>query len=139
MATLRFLAIILPCQAVGEILAAQVALPVPGSVIGMALLLGWLAWWGGPPAEVEEIILGLLRHMSLLFVPAGVGVIVHLALLGQSALAVVVAVIVSTLLTIVVTGLVMQTLGKRAARTRNAALAAGRVPTRRMQPDRLRR
>lgn len=134
MATLRFLAIILLCQAAGEILAAQVAVPVPGSVIGMALLLGWLAWSGGPPAEVEEVILGLLRHMSLLFVPAGVGVIVHLALLGQSALALVVAVFVSTLLTIVVTGLVMQTLLKRAARARSVALSAGR-----MQPDRMQR
>jgi holin-like protein len=105
----------------------------------MGLLLGWLAWSGGPPQEVEELILGLLRHMSLLFVPAGVGVIVHLTVLGQSALAVIIAVFVSTTLTIIVTGLVMQVLGKRASRTRVAVLAASRVQPGQIQPDRLQR
>lgn len=126
MATFRFLALILLCLGVGEFLVAQLTAPVPGAVVGMGLLLAWLAWSGGPGDEVEETVLGLLRHMSLLFVPAGVGIIVYISALGESALGLIVAITVSTLLTIAVVGRVMQSICRRTAATPQA----GREPDR---------
>lgn len=134
MTTLRFLALILLCLGVGELLVAQLTAPVPGAVVGMGLLLGWLAWRGGPAPEIEATILGLLRHMSLLFVPAGVGIIVHFATLGQSAFGVIVAIVVSTLLTIAVAGLVMDSFCRRSATGRSTVESAlARPPATRPQ------
>jgi holin-like protein len=55
----------------------------------------------------------LLSHLSLLFVPAGVGVMLHAELIGSELLPIAGSVIVATMLTIVVTAWVMQLLGRR--------------------------
>ena len=55
---------------------------------------------------------GLLQHLSLLFVPAGVGVITQLDVLGRNWLPVLVALVVSTALGLLVTGWVMQRLAQ---------------------------
>ena len=57
---------------------------------------------------VREPVLTLLSHLSLLFVPAGVGVMLHLRRLADEALAVGVALVASTALSIVVTALVVE-------------------------------
>jgi holin-like protein len=59
-------------------------------------------------AALREPVLALLSHLSLLFVPAGVGVMLHLRRLADEALAVGVALVVSTALSIVVTALVVE-------------------------------
>jgi putative effector of murein hydrolase LrgA (UPF0299 family) len=72
------LTLLLACQLVGEALARLFALPVPGPVIGMALLFLGLrlrpaaALDGTPLATVAGV---LLAHLSLLFVPAGTGIV----------------------------------------------------------------
>jgi holin-like protein len=101
------LATLLVFQAVGEVLSFALGLPVPGPVIGMALLLGYL-WLR--PAAVEPLrptSVELLRHLSLLFVPAGVGIMVHVARLAHEWLPIVVALVASTALAIVVTAFVV--------------------------------
>ena len=55
----------------------------------------------------------LLNNLSLLFVPAGVGVMVHFELLGDDAWPLSVALVVSTVLTIVITALVMLLLNRK--------------------------
>ena len=60
----------------------------------------------------------LLRWLGLLFVPAGVGVVVYLDVLRTRWLPVTVALVVSTLLTFAVTALILQTWQRRAGRTR---------------------
>lgn len=88
--------ILLACQLVGEMLARGLALPVPGPVLGMALLL--VACLALP--RIAQIVLptaqGILAHLSLLFVPAGVGVISHLDVLGGSGPALMVVLVAST-------------------------------------------
>jgi holin-like protein len=69
--------ILLVFQLIGEVLAQLFALPVPGPVIGMALLFVALALRGGPSVELRDTAQNLLQHLSLLFVPAGVGVMLH--------------------------------------------------------------
>lgn len=100
------------CQFVGEVLARAVGLAIPGPVIGLVLLVTIFAVRGGPDEAMRSTSAGLLRHLSLLFVPAGVGVITQLDPLGRDWMAVVVAIVVSTGLGLGVTALVMQRLGK---------------------------
>lgn len=100
--------VLLGCQLVGEAFAAVTGLPVPGPVVGMLVLFLVLLAHGDVPVGLATTTEGLLSHMSLLFVPAGVGVMVHLRLLAAEALPIVVALVGSTVLTIAVTALVMK-------------------------------
>lgn len=102
------LATLLVFQAIGEVLSYTLQLPVPGPVIGMALLVGWLRFKPGAYAQLREASLGLLRHLSLLFVPAGVGVMLHTGRLAAEWLPILVALVASTALTIAVTALVTE-------------------------------
>lgn len=89
------LATLLVFQLLGEALVRVLAAPVPGPVLGLALLLLVLrpAWL----AAIRPTAQTLLQHLSLLFVPAGVGVMLHLQRLGDEALAIGVALVLSTL------------------------------------------
>lgn len=107
---LKFVALLLICQLIGESFVVWAGLPVPGPVVGMALLFAGLALYGKVPDGLGRVVDGLLSHLSLLFVPAGVGVMLHIAMLRDEWLAVSVALVLSTLLTIVTTGLVMTAL-----------------------------
>ena len=109
---LRALTTLIACQLAGEVIARAMALPLPGPVLGLVLLLGLLLVRGGPDAEMRDASGGLLRHLSLLFVPAGVGVVTQLDALAQDWAAIAVAIVVSTALGLAVTGLVMQRLSR---------------------------
>ncbi|WP_101066846.1 CidA/LrgA family protein [Roseovarius salinarum] len=105
---LPYLTLIFACQLVGETLTGVFALPVPGPVVGMVLLLCYLMVRGSAPEDLERTADGLLSAMSLLFVPAGAGVILHFRLLGEGLLPLGGALIASTLLAIAVTALLMR-------------------------------
>ena len=68
---LQALTLILICQLAGELVVRVAGLPVPGPVLGMLLLLGWLFLRDGISPEMERTTTALLDHLSLLFVPAG--------------------------------------------------------------------
>jgi len=101
-------------QLLGESLVFWLALPVPGPVVGMAALLMALAVWRALRATLKPTAGQLLQHLSLLFVPAGVGVMLHLRRLGDEALAIGVALVLSTLVGLAVTALTMDWLMRRA-------------------------
>lgn len=104
------LTVLLVCQLVGELVVASLKLPVPGPVIGMALLFTGLVIRGGIPEDLAKAGDGLLSSLSLLFVPAGVGVMLHAPLLARDWAAISGALIGSTLATIAVTAWVMRKL-----------------------------
>lgn len=106
------LTVLLIFQLIGTIIAHAAGWPIPGPVIGLVLLLGLLAWRGGPSARLHETSQGLLRQLGLLFVPAGVGIVDELHVLKVDALAIAVAVPISTLLALAVTGFLMQLMTK---------------------------
>ncbi|MXP62521.1 CidA/LrgA family protein [Roseomonas sp. M0104] len=117
------LAILLGCQLVGEVLARSLHMPVPGPVIGMALLfLGLLArdqLWPraarpdpGTPG-LGQVADALLGSLGLLFVPAGLGVVVYGPQLARSWAPLSLAIVVGTLLCIAFTGRVAQALMRR--------------------------
>jgi putative effector of murein hydrolase LrgA (UPF0299 family) len=105
-------AALLLCQLAGEALARGLNLPAPGPVIGMALMIGVLALRERVsnvlPQEindggVERVSKNILAHLSLLFVPAGVGVVQNLDLFARHGFALAIALVVSTFLALVVT------------------------------------
>jgi putative effector of murein hydrolase LrgA (UPF0299 family) len=97
-------------QCLGEGVVFVTGLPIPGPVVGMLLLFAALLAWPGLHKVVEATAGELLRHLSLLFVPAGVGIMVAAASVQGYWLAIVVALVASTVLTLAVTALVLQAL-----------------------------
>lgn len=112
---LQTLATLLVFQAIGEALSYALKLPVPGPVVGMALLLCWLLLDANAAERMRATSLELLKHLSLLFVPAGVGVMLHVSRLADEGLAVGIALVASTLLAIAVTALVIHWMSPRFA------------------------
>jgi len=104
--------LLLVFQLVGEVLVLVTGLPVPGPVVGMLLLFVSLALRGTAPQWLRDSCQGLLAHLSLLFVPAGVGVLLHFERLGAEWLPIAVALVASTVITIGVTALAMRALQK---------------------------
>ena len=107
-------------QLVGEAMARALNLPVPGPVLGMLFLFIALALRGGPDEALQSTSQGLLQHLSLLFVPAGTGIMVHLHRVGAEWLPLLLSLLISTAATLVVTALVMK-LTMRRPRTEDAA------------------
>jgi holin-like protein len=103
----RALAVLLICQLAGTIIQEGTGLPVPGPVLGLVMLLAWFLWAGGPVPHVRGAAQGLLKYLGLLFVPAGVGVVTEWQEIKANALAIAVAIPVSTLLGLLVTGVLM--------------------------------
>lgn len=109
---LGYLTLIFCCQLIGELLATATGLPVPGPVCGMLILLAGLMVHDSIPADLAGVSSGLLDNLSLLFIPAGVGVMLHANLLARDWLPLSVALIVSTGLTIAVTAMTMTWLSR---------------------------
>jgi holin-like protein len=106
MNALRGLALLLLFQAAGEGLVYALALPFPGPVIGLALLLPALGWSRiREPIEAAASI--LLAHLSLLFVPIGVGVITHLEMVSRYGMQLLGVLLVSTWFGLAVTAWVL--------------------------------
>jgi holin-like protein len=106
------LSLILLCQLAGEVFVRGLNLPMPGPVIGLMLLLVLLlardrfkVLARGPLQGdgVENASRGLLAHLSLLFVPAGVGVVQKLDLIAEHGIAIIVILAASVVVTLVVT------------------------------------
>lgn len=104
------LTVLLVYQLIGEVIVQFTRLPVPGPVIGMLLLFLTLSMRGKLAEPLSDTANGILQHLSLLFVPAGVGVMVHFARVSGEWLPIIVAVLISTALAIAVTALVMRVL-----------------------------
>src|SRR6202045_2050244 len=106
------LSLILLCQLTGEVFVRGFGLPMPGPVVGLLLLLLLLlardrfaALARGPLHQdgVENASRGLLAHLSLLFVPAGVGVVQKLDLVAAHGIAIVVVLLLSVVVTLLAT------------------------------------
>ncbi|HET7229475.1 MAG TPA: CidA/LrgA family protein [Longimicrobium sp.] len=97
----------------GNAVSALLHLPLPGSVLGLVMLAAALHFrvvrpeWVRPAAEV------LIRHMSLLYIPPGVGVMVYFGLIRREWLALVAAGVVGTVAVMLVVGLLQQRMERR--------------------------
>lgn len=103
------LALMLGCQLAGELLARATGAPWPGPVLGLLFVVGLLAI-GVARTALAAAAEVLLAHLSLLFVPVGVGVITHLDELARHGLALTVILLLSTWVGLAVTALVLRAL-----------------------------
>lgn len=104
---LRGVAYLLLFQCLGELLSRGLKAPLPGPVLGLlALLLALnLPAIRQPVAAAADL---LLAHLSLLFIPVGVGVMTHLALVSQYGLRMLLVITLSTWIGLAVTALVLK-------------------------------
>ncbi|WP_371374938.1 CidA/LrgA family protein [Thalassotalea aquiviva] len=102
------LAVLLIFQLLGEVAVAYFELPVTGPVAGMLLLFACLVIRGKVGKKLGSASTHLLSHLSLLFVPAGVGLMMYFQILQQHWLAIVVALVLSTIIMLVANALIMQ-------------------------------
>ena len=123
------LSLILLCQLAGEGFVRGLALPMPGPVVGLVLLLLLLvvrdrfAVLARGPLQgggVENASRGLLAHLSLLFVPAGVGVVQKLDLIAAHGIAIVIVLLVSVIMTLLATVATFLAVSRLTARGRGA-------------------
>ncbi len=110
---LKAVTILLVFQLVGEVTVRALTLPIPGPVVGMLLLFLLLTIRGAPSPSLLRTAHGLLQQLSLLYVPAGVGIMVHFSLIRREWPAILLALVLSTTLTLVLTALTMQWLVAR--------------------------
>jgi len=108
-------------QLAGEFLARSLSLPVPGSVLGMLLLFLTFCVRKTIPDHLKQTAPALLSHLSLLFIPAGVGVILLGSVLGAYGLPLLLLTLVSTLLTWLASAFLLHYLSSRQRRMRGAA------------------
>lgn len=116
--------LLLACQMAGEAVVRVLALPVPGPVLGMALLFVLIAVRGAmlPTSQRDEmgylnnVSNTLLANFSLMFLPAGVGIIQQGPVLAANWLGLVVAIAVSSILSLAITGWVFVAVSRMLAR-----------------------
>jgi holin-like protein len=123
------LSLILLCQLAGEVIVRGLGLPLPGPVLGLLLLLLLLlardrfsGLARGPLQQdgVESASRGLLANLSLLFVPAGVGVVQKLDLVAEHGIAFAAVLAISVVATLLVTVATFLVASRLMARGRSA-------------------
>ncbi len=97
---------------IGNVISEGLALPVPGSVIGMVLLFIALLVNKGVPEDIGKVSDGLIAHIGLLFVPAGAGISLYLGMIAENWLVIVLASLGSTVLTLAFVAIVFKLLSK---------------------------
>lgn len=108
------IAALLLMQLAGTLLAQFMHIPLPGPVVGMLLLFAYLFWAGAVPGALSRTTQPILENLSLLFVPAGVGIIAHWHdVVGQTA-RVAVVLVLGAAITLVVTAFTLHWLLARA-------------------------
>ncbi|WII72441.1 CidA/LrgA family protein [Bdellovibrio sp. 22V] len=110
---IQALLILLIFQFAGEGTVRGLGLIVPGPVVGMVYFFGALIVWPGLKDRVAGLADFITKHLSLFFVPAGVGIIEYFDLLGKYGVGMVFTIVVSTLVTLAVTALIFNRLLKK--------------------------
>ncbi len=94
---------------------------MPGPIIGMALLFMIMVHRRDVPSRVSGAAHQLLALLGLFYVPAGVGLMLHLSLLGEEWLPILASLILSSILTLIITAKVMSRFSTRQCETQSAA------------------
>ena len=107
------IAVLLLMQLLGTLLAQFLQIPLPGQVVGMLLLFAYLLWRGSAPAPLVRTTQPMLENLSLLFVPAGVGVIAHWRAAAGQAWQIALVLVLAAVVTLFVTAWTLHLLLKR--------------------------
>lgn len=109
---LNGITVLLVFQLLGELTVRLFYLPIPGPVVGMVYLLLVLLIRGSVDDSLEQTSSGLLNHLSLLFIPAGVGIMVYYQRILDEWLPIAVTLLLSTMITMALTAWLMFRLQK---------------------------
>jgi len=112
---LRSLFLIFFFQLIGEAIQKFFEINIPGPVIGLALLLLTFIFLPKPSSpyqkikkEISETSHKIINYLSLLFVPIGVGVVMHINFLGDNLFKILAVIVIGTLATLVFTAFIME-------------------------------
>ncbi|WP_111709933.1 CidA/LrgA family protein [Lutibacter citreus] len=105
---IKQVAIILGFWFAGELLSYITKIPIPGSILGMLLIVLALEFKIIKPTRVKLVANFLLNNMAMFFIPAGVGIMCHFKILKQEWLPISVAIVISALLVLTVVGKLME-------------------------------
>lgn len=94
---------LLAFQVAGEAIVFLLDVPIPGAVLGMALLFCYLVYRGREDVALDTFTTAFLRHLSLLFIPAAVGIVAHLDRIAEEWPAITLALLASTVVAIIST------------------------------------
>lgn len=108
------IAALLLMQLAGTLLVQFTHIPLPGPMVGMLLLFVYLLWSGGVPEALSQTTQPILENLSLLFVPAGVGIIAHWHDVADQAGRVALVLVLGAAITLVVTAFTLHWLLARA-------------------------
>jgi len=114
---IQALTLLFLCQLAGEIVVRGLDVAFPGPVLGMGLLAAGLLLRGRSGPDLDTVADGILRNLSLLFVPAAVGVMQQAGLIAGNWLAISAALVISTVLTLVVTVATFRAVARLQARS----------------------
>ena len=115
---LNALTLLFLCQLVGEAAVSLLGITFPGPVLGMALLFAGLLVVGRSGEALDGVADTILRNLSLLFVPAAVGVMQQAGLIAANWVAIFAALALSTVATLVVTVYAFLAVSRLVARRR---------------------
>lgn len=110
---LKGLIILIALQLVGDVISAQLGLPIPGAIIGMLLLLSYLIFKGRIGTSLEKSTNHVLPYLPLFLIPASVGVIQYGTLLKQEGIAILTALVLSVIISFICTPLIFNALRQR--------------------------
>lgn len=113
MKLLRQSAILLIIIFLGEVLNRILKIPIPGSVLGMIILLIALLTGIIKLSQIEEISNFLLDHLAFFFIPAGVGLLSVIGVIKNSWYLILLVSFLTTIIVMSTTGLVVQFLKRR--------------------------
>lgn len=116
---LNGMTLLLVYQLIGEVTVRLLAVPIPGPVLGMVMLFLTLMIRGHTPEPLQNASTALLSHLSLLFVPAGVGMMAHFDRIADEWLPITLALFLSTIITMAATAGIMQLTTRWFARPEN--------------------
>ncbi|MCL7943565.1 CidA/LrgA family protein [Marinobacter sp. ATCH36] len=122
---LNGITLLLVYQLAGEITVRLLAVPIPGPVLGMVMLFLTLMIRGKTPEPLQNASTALLSHLSLLFVPAGVGMMAHFGRIAEEWLPIALTLFLSTIITMVATAGIMQVTTRWFVRPGNGGGQAG--------------
>lgn len=112
------IALLLTFQLLGELLHRLTGVPLPGAIIGMVLLFGWLVVRPGERPMLQQLAGWLIAHMTIMFLPAAVGLMEEGDILRRQGMVILLAAAGSTVLTIVVSAAVFRLVAAREERIR---------------------
>ncbi len=102
---IRSFAIVMVCFFLGQAIQHFSRLPVPGSIIGLFILFIGLVTGVCRAEWVESTCNLLIKHMALLFVPVGVGLMNYLGIIENNAAIIFASTLGSTTIVLIVIGL----------------------------------